>query len=110
MYKIWFAAPLMLAVAACDVTYTSGSQSPGMVTANPPTNPAARPDFAMARQACGQALGGPQGLMRVEFERDAPGGALVMLHIRRDPASQDSQRWRCYFDYATRTVRAYPAS
>lgn len=109
MHKLWLATPLLLAVAACDTTYTTGSTSPGMVTATPPTDRAAQPDFAMAQRACGLALAGPQGLTRVEFERNAPGGALVMLHVRRDPASEASQRWRCYFDYATRTVRAYQA-
>jgi hypothetical protein len=101
--------PLLLALGACDATYVSGSSQPGMVAATPPTDPAAQPDFAMARRACGQTLAGPQGLMRLEFERAAPGGALIMLHVRRDPASEVSQRWRCYFDYTTRSIRAFPA-
>jgi hypothetical protein len=101
--------PLFLSLAACDAAYVSGSQSPGTVTATPATDPAAQPDFAMARRACGRELAGPQGLTRLEFERNAPGGALVMLHVRRDPASEASQRWRCYFDYSTRTIRAFPA-
>lgn len=100
--------PLLLALAACDATYASGSAVPGMVTAAPPTDPAAAPDAAMARRACGLALA-PQGLMRVEFERNAPRGTLVMLHVRPDPALEASQRWRCYFDHATRGVRAFPA-
>jgi len=109
MRQTVFIAPLLLALAACDAGYVSGSQSPGMVAATPPTDRGAQPDFAMARRACGQTLAGPQGLTRLEFERNAPGGALVMLHVRRDPASEASQRWRCYFDYTTRSIRAYPA-
>lgn len=107
--RVVLALPLVLALAACDATYATGSNVPGMVTAVPDVDQTAPPDFAMARRACGLALAGPQGLMRVEFERAAPGGSLVMLHTRRDPTSEASQRWRCYFDHATRSVRAFPA-
>jgi hypothetical protein len=102
-------APALLALSACDATYSTGAAVPGMVTSAPATDLSGTPDFQMARRACGRELAGPGGLMRVEFQRDAPGGALIMLHARRDPASPETRRWRCYFDYATRTVRAFPA-
>lgn len=101
-------AALALTLAACDATYTTGSTVPGMNSGTYADLPGT-PDFGMARRACGLATAGAGGLTRVEFERDAPGGALIMLHARRDPNTTDSQRWRCYFDYGTRAVRAYPA-
>jgi hypothetical protein len=101
-------APLALLLAACDTTYVTGSNVPGMITGSYADLPGT-PDYRMARQACGLATAGAGGLTRVEFERDAPGGALIMLHARRDPNTSDSRRWRCYFDYGTRAVRAYPA-
>lgn len=99
---------LVLSVAGCDATYTTGSTVRGMVRAAPPTDPAATPDFVMARRACGLAVAGPQALMRLEHERPAPGGAMTIIHVRPDPASEASQRWRCYFDYGTRRITAYP--
>lgn len=105
--------PTLLALSGCDAIVTSGSAAQGMVTSAPATNLIGTPDFQMARRACGRTLAGPNGLMSVEFQRNTMGGpvngALIMVHIRRDPASQVSQRWRCYFDYDTRVVRAFPA-
>lgn len=101
--------PALMLLAACDGVDASRVAAPAARDFPPATDLPGSPGFDMARRACGRALVGAGGLMRVEFQREALGGALIMLEARRDPASQATERWRCYFDYTTRAIRAVPA-
>jgi len=105
MWKFRAIAPLVLALAACDVS-PDAPAGPGTVLAQAEPAAPGQPAVEAARRACGQALAGPGGLMRVEFQRPASFGAVVMLHVRRDPTSTESQRWRCNYEAATGRVRA----
>ncbi len=103
-------APLLLLLAACDgQTPTARDADMGVINAGPVTDLPGTPDVAMARQACGRTLAGPDGMMGVEFARPSGPGAVVMLLVQAQDGSAGRQRWRCYFDYQTRRVRAVPA-
>ncbi|MCC6001708.1 MAG: hypothetical protein JJU19_12720 [Pararhodobacter sp.] len=113
MHMGLLAVPMALALTACDIGATAGD-SPrdaerGVVTTPPVTDLPGTPDLTMARQACGRALAGPDGMMRVEFERPSSVGAVVMLHVWPEEGSSQTRRWRCYFNYDTRRIRAIPA-
>ncbi len=105
-----FAAPLLLVLAGCDgQTPTPRDADMGVINAGPVTNLPGQPDVAMARQACGRQLAGPDGMMQVEFARPSGTGAVVMLHVQPQEGGPRTERWRCYFDYETRRLRAVPA-
>lgn len=108
-FGVVMAAPLILALAGCDVDPRL-PPGPGMVYAQAQPSPPGAPAVEAARQACGLAVAGPSGLIRVEHQREASFGAMVILHARRDPASGESQRWRCNFEAATGQVRARAVS
>lgn len=108
-FKAVLAAPLLLALAACDVD-PNLPPGPGMIHAQAEPSPPGPPAVAAARRACGLAVAGPNGLIRVEHQRPASFGAMVILHARRDPASAESQRWRCNYEAATGRLRARAVS
>lgn len=108
-FRVAMAVPLILALAACDVDPRL-PPGPDMVYAQAEPSPPGPPAVAAARRACGLAVAGPNGLMRVEHQRTASFGAMVILHARRDPTSTESQRWRCNFEAATGQIRARAVS
>lgn len=109
MRKIWALPLLALGLAACDgaPAVVSETVDPArLVTAQAaPSGPGAEA-VAAARQACADAIARPGDAIRVEHERPASGGAMVILHVRRGADATTSERWRCGFEAATGRVVA----
>ena len=109
MQKFVAILPLALVLAACDggPAMVSESGDPSrVVTAQAAPSAPGEPAVQTARDACTAAIARPGNLTRVEHMRPASNGAMVILNVRRDPASTATERWRCGFDSATGRVVA----